>query len=120
MSLIGSIDTSASMLNGDYAPTRWEAQKAFLRTVCNAVLCGSTERKLQPSFGLIHSNSGRTGFSMLPCRANYLDLMKEVDNLSFAQDESIDLPKSLKLLKVRSIDASSHLMPHCIFHSIGR
>jgi len=71
-----------------------------VRSICNAVLAGSAERKLSGFFGLIHSNTSKTSIGVLPCKGSYLELMAEVDALNFAQEDSIDLPKALKLLKL--------------------
>ena len=50
---------------------------------------------------------------MLPCKGNYLDLMNTLDELSFAQERSIDLNKSLKMLKL-ALKGSKTLKPRVV------
>ncbi len=78
------------------------AAQTLVQSVCNAVLCGSDERKAQAFFGLIHSNARTTGMGLLPCKGNYLALMDQLEGggLAVTQEGSLDLPRALKLLKL--------------------
>ncbi|QDZ21073.1 VWFA domain-containing protein [Chloropicon primus] len=96
------IDTSASMLNGDFGPSRWVAQKTLVQNICDSILSGSPEKQLSSFFGLVHSNTSKTALGVLPCKGNYLSLMESLESLTYnaEEDNSIDLSKSLRLLKL--------------------
>lgn len=72
-----------------------------MQCICNALMCGSAESKLSDLVGLIHSNQSKTSMALAPCKGNYLALMDQIEALRFSQEEeTIDLPKALKLLKL--------------------
>ena len=80
------------------------APQTLVRGICDAVLSGSAEKRSSADFfGLVHSNTRKTGLSVLPCKGNYLRVMQELESMTYdAHETEMDTEKALKLLKVGS------------------